>query len=149
MHEAKFRITGQHFNLLCDLFGKPKIVGVEKRDVFAAARSNAVISGGRNTLILLKNRADARPVALQNFFRAVRRAVIDNDQLDISDGLREDAVNRLADVSRVIVVWDNYADLWVWHGRALAAQSCTSKLTFLEQTATSTGARSAVSGENL
>ena len=61
--------------------GVEQIIGVEEKYVFAARILGCVVTGGRYPLVLLSEDCDR--IALRDFQAVIRRAVIDEDDLDV------------------------------------------------------------------
>ena len=73
---------------LCDdgqVSRKPAVVGVEEGDDLAAGERDAGVASGARATILLPVVAQAGVEPGQRFARAVGRAVIDHDQLEVRE----------------------------------------------------------------
>lgn len=72
----------------------PEIVRVEESDVFAGGRTDAGVPGGRVPGVGLRNQAEKAGELFQYRAGPIRRAVVDNDQLDRPVGLSQDTLDR-------------------------------------------------------
>ena len=85
------------------------VVGVEEDEQLAVALADAGVAGGREAEVLLADAADAGE-ALGDSARVVGRAVVDDDDLDLGVGLREDALDRLVEVAGLAEAGDDDRD---------------------------------------
>jgi hypothetical protein len=93
-----------------DRRGVQQVVRVEEDDDVTAALREPPLHRGGVTAIGLLDEADAVPVLPQELERAVRRAVVDHDDLGPRVALRQRAVDGRADVVPVVVAGDADGD---------------------------------------
>ncbi len=103
------RLALEHRDLLGELRRRQDVVGIEERDVGAARGGEPRVAGGRQAPIGLPEDADPAAVAPQDGRRVVGRAVVDHDDVDGVERLRERAVDRLGEKSRVVERGDDEA----------------------------------------
>ena len=102
----------ERFKLARDLRGRPEIIGVDKGDQIGRRRSPSHVARRRHTGIGLPHHADARidrGMRQHRFDRAVARAVIDHDDLELGVGLRAHAAQCLIDRRLAIISRDDHA----------------------------------------
>ena len=94
-------------------FGSGDIVAVEHGDVFAACQIQPAIARPGNAPVPgIASHANARiSVSGDDLQTAIGRAVIDDQQFEIGEGLRQDAVDRLRDIAFLIIDGDEHSDL--------------------------------------
>ena len=100
-----------------EAFGQRNVVGVETGDVASACFGEpAVERGGQSRLLVVREHAKARVAdCREQPRRLVRGSVVDDDQLQVVDGLAQDALHGLAEEARVVV--DGQKDGDERHGR--------------------------------
>ena len=87
------------------------VIGVEKDDDVPLRRSKAAVVRGELALILLPDERDARNPRLRDLERAIRRSVIDENDLRIAIRLTDRGGDRFAQVPRIVVVADDDREL--------------------------------------
>jgi hypothetical protein len=97
---------------MCELLGFPEIVSVQKGQQLTARAPDAGISRSGYTLVFLADKVDAIGESQELVGGAVGGAVLYDDELIVSVGLVEHALDRCRDVSFVIVGGHNHADWW-------------------------------------
>ena len=112
MAEAHPRRRRQHHrHLPGEFLGPPQVVGIEERDPAAASLSQATVAGAGDAAVRLGDDAEARVGhRRQPFGRAVGRAVVDDDELEVAPGLGEDALRRARYQRGPVVGRDHHAD---------------------------------------
>ena len=103
--------------LLCQSVPSRAVVGVLAGDPFSSCFLQAGIQGGHKALIGRKA-YEAKPWVgklLHAFRSAVRRSIIDYQQLEIAEGLRKDVSNGRSNVSLRVKRWEQDAEEWIWH----------------------------------
>src|SRR5258705_8316822 len=88
----------------------PDVIGVEKSYVAAASGGQSGVSRGRDTLIGLADRPDARPVSRYNLRRRIGRAIVDDYDFEGRNSLSKSAVDCLRQILRVIVRRNDHGD---------------------------------------
>jgi hypothetical protein len=83
--------------------GRGDVVGVEHEHDAARRGLDAGVESRRMTAILLEHRDDTIAVSRDDLARAIGRAVVDDDDLDVGVRLGERAVDRLRQERRVVV----------------------------------------------
>jgi hypothetical protein len=89
-------------DLLLEAVGDADVVGVHPRDELAAGEPEALVERLGEAGVRAADQADAvvdGGVLVEDRGRAVRRTVVDQDQLEVAERLREDAVERLREVA--------------------------------------------------
>ena len=94
------------------------VVGVDEQDVLAARKPDAHVARLGNTAVLAMERADAsvfRGVGIEELRRAVDRAVVQTENLDIGKRLLDQAIQALREIAFDVVDGDNDRNLWIIH----------------------------------
>ena len=102
--------------LLCQAVPSRAVVGVLAGDPFSSCLLQAGIQGGHEALIGRKA-YEAKPWVgkfCHAFRSAVRRSIIDQQQLEITEGLRQDISNGGSNVSLRVKRREQDAEEWVW-----------------------------------
>jgi hypothetical protein len=101
----------QEFDLAPQVVGLHQVVGRGPRPKLAPRQREAVAQGLGQLLVRLRKNPHLRMrrVAGQNLGRAVGRAVIDHDQLEILIGLGQHALDRLPQKVRVVINGQDHA----------------------------------------
>ena len=81
-----------------EVLREPAVVRVEKGDDSASCEADAGIASRADSLVRLPVVAQARVHSRERVAGAVGRAVVDHDQLEVGERLREDAAHRPPDV---------------------------------------------------
>ena len=108
--DIELRVGLEVCDLARELAGMPPIVLIEKSDQLAAGRVDARVARRGRAAIGLSN--DAHPTAAggQDRRALVRRSVVHRDDLDRRVLLREDALERVAQVGGAVVDGQDAAD---------------------------------------
>ena len=112
-HDVDFRLPREDGQLLGEVGRLPDVVAVENGDEVAAADGERHVARRRNSAVRLLQQPDARIAGGQaphGLVGRVGRAVVDDQQLPVGNGLRLDGINRRADVGRDVVRRHDYAD---------------------------------------
>src|SRR5687768_14770083 len=114
----------QEVQLLLEVLRHPQIIAVEESEKLAPCLVHGTITSAARAAVLLPDVADAFQIrsecALQ--VNSVGRTVVNDYDLELFKGLSEDRVERLCDVGRDIVGWNDNADGWV-RGRSVVLHS--------------------------
>jgi glycosyltransferase involved in cell wall biosynthesis len=96
---------------------KADVVVVEPGDVRRACRLESTVERrGLVEIPLIAQQADARVgVGLDDRDGVVRRSVVHDQELEVREGLREYAVDRLANVASTVVHGQQYRHPWILH----------------------------------
>ena len=98
VHARVLRVAAEPLHGHVQVLGKVDVVGVEKRQELARRRVERRVARSRLAAVILPNHPDARVAdAVCDRARSVGRAVIDDDQFPIGEGLRDEAVDRAPD----------------------------------------------------
>jgi len=103
--------------LLCQAVSSRAVVGVLAGDPFSSCFVQTGIQGGHKALIGRKA-YKAKPWVgkFRHAFRsAVRRSIIDYQQLKIAEGLRKDVSNGGSNMSLRVKRREQDAEEWIWH----------------------------------
>jgi hypothetical protein len=103
VHAADRRIAREHPQLRVELARQPDVVRIEERHERRARLGERAVARDGGALVGLRQHAHRRAARARGGDRVVGRAVVDHDDLDVTDALREDAVERLADVGAGVV----------------------------------------------
>ena len=109
-HHSDFGVRSKHPDLGVELPRAEGVVGIEKRDEFAARIGETAISCGRDAAVLLEQVADTRPITLDHTLRIVGGPVVDDDDLVIVVRLGEHALDGRTDDGRAVVRRDHDRD---------------------------------------
>src|SRR5205823_9333959 len=87
----------ERFDLACELPGAPEVIGIKEGNERAARRADAAIAGRRPFGAWLAETPDAGIVreARDDAASFVRRAVVDDHEVPVCEGLSADALDRL------------------------------------------------------
>ena len=113
--------------LRCEPVGKRRVVGVHPSDIAPASLvERAIERSGEPELLVVAEHAHARIVERrERLGRAVRGAVVDDDQLEVGHGLAQDAQQRRPDERLAVVHGDEDGDERRGrHGRVVAYGPC-------------------------
>ena len=94
------------------------VVGVDEQDVLAARKPDAHVARLGNAAVLAMERANAsvfRSVGIEKLRRAVGRAVVQTENLDIGKRLLDQAIQALREIAFDVVDGDNDRNLWIIH----------------------------------
>src|ERR1043165_535825 len=72
---------------------EPDVVGIDEGDELAAGVAKGEVARDVGAGVLLREQRDLLAVLLDDRARAVGRAVVDDEELEVAVGLREDAVD--------------------------------------------------------
>src|SRR6185295_11545309 len=127
--DRRVRVEKRH--LAFEVARQPGVVGVEERDVTAARDPQPRVACGGGAGMRFAAVNDLLEVWRQRRFElgGVRRAVVDDDQLEIGERLGEDGTDGLGDERRSFVGGNNYADQryrLIKHARPSAVAPCAS-----------------------
>src|SRR6266478_5848572 len=115
-YEADFALFCEHVGDTSELSMGPPVVAVQERDDFSPAFWNARIECRGLPPILLAQQPHARLEPLHDFRRAIRRAVVHNDDFTFRRRkiLLQHAHDRLLNEAFVVICVDQYADKTSW-----------------------------------
>ena len=77
------------------------IIGIKEDDIGRDTCAQSRIAGSRKPLIVLPDVSN-RPIPMGDFGRLVGRAIVDDDDVKAPVGLPQDALNRFAQIVRLI-----------------------------------------------
>ena len=102
----------EHAQLMREILGLPGVVRIEERHELAPRRRDRHVAGGAEAAILLNDVTDAVAKRRDRRFEVgrIRRSVIDDDDLEVGEGLREDRFQRLPYVRSGVVGGHDHAD---------------------------------------
>ena len=86
------------------------VVGIHKADVFALGDVQPRVAGGADAPVLLVNHDNARIICgifVADLAAAVRRSVVNQNQLKVSEGLCKNAVDALGQILLCLEDWNN------------------------------------------
>ena len=111
-HNSDARFRSHSLRHLHQLIGRPPIIAVQERNNFPIAFRDALIERRCLPAIFLAQQPHAGLEFLHDFRRAIRRAVIDDNNLTLRRRkiLLQDAHDRLFDEALVVVGVNQYAD---------------------------------------
>ena len=107
--------------LALELLRRPRVVGVEERDVAGARGRGAAVARRRDARVRLLHEADRVAEAPHHLGRRVRRAVVDHDALGDRVRLGEHALDRVGDERRAVVDGDDRRDRRLGRGARLTS----------------------------
>src|SRR5260370_7919475 len=112
IHQTRFVATLFHEgNLLLKLLWKPKAIGIQGSNVFAARLPYRSIPRGAHSRITLPDELKSG-IPCYEFFndgsRGIRGTIINHNHLDLLIGLSKDRIQRRLNVCRGIKCWNNY-----------------------------------------
>ena len=91
------------------LFRVPAIVGIEQRDVGRTRLGNSAVSSTGEAPVGLGDDADALVIeAVHDFHRSVLPTVVDDDQFEIGEGLRQNGLDGFGHI--VLNIVDGHHD---------------------------------------
>jgi hypothetical protein len=99
-------------------FGVEGVVGVEDGQEVAPGQAQALVEGGVGALVVVMAQGAQARIAdrLDGIPGAVPGGVVDDDQLQVAEGLGQDAVQGIDDVGLVVEGRNDHADLGGGHG---------------------------------
>lgn len=120
-------VVGKRPRLKRQLVGKPQVVRVEKRDAVGARVRDTDISHARPVrgVLLAQNNHPRVAERFEPRDRVIGRPVVDDDQLPVRDGLRENGMDGLLQVHEAVVGRQNDRN----RGRHSRSVSCTNCVT--------------------
>jgi hypothetical protein len=96
VYQPDTRIALHHRDLLLQLLRQPQVVRVEDSDVWRLREPDALVQRGIGAAVRrVLDYLHAVGIALQDGKRFVAAGVVDNDHLDVPEGLRQRALYRL------------------------------------------------------
>ncbi|CAL1240032.1 protein of unknown function [Candidatus Methylocalor cossyra] len=102
--QYRFPVSGQRGHQFLEAGACPFIVGVEKRDVAAPRLPEPEIAGRADAAVVLVEHPDPWVVeAGEAGGRVIGRTIVDDDQLEVAVGLRQDAGNAPLDQPSAVV----------------------------------------------
>src|SRR5581483_2478099 len=112
-HEAHARFGVEDLDLPCEPRRQAGIVSVEACDVLAARLAESPVEGrDLSEVALVAKDADALvSEPLDDRYRPVGARVVDEEQLEVGEGLVENALNRFADVRLAVAHGQQNRDL--------------------------------------
>ena len=111
MHHSDVRIALERGELALETPRHPPVVGVAKRDELALRELHRRVPRDGLAAMLSPHVPDARVVVtVEEIGRAVRRAVVHDDELEVAERLPEDARDRVVQVVRSVVRDDRGTD---------------------------------------
>ena len=108
--DLKFGMTIQEGELNLKLARQPKIVGIKKGHITTRGVTDAEITRRGDAPVHGFEPSQSAVESCQSFCRAVRRTVIDDDELEVSKGLREHRVDGFGDERPPVIGRNNDAD---------------------------------------
>ena len=92
------------------------VVGIHERDELASRNSHAGVPGRAGAGIGLMDNLDARiarGIFVKHLLRAVGRAVVDADDLNLAQRLRQHRIQTFRQIRRLVVHRDDYGDFYL------------------------------------
>src|SRR6266542_2879797 len=95
--DLNFRMSFHESGLNFQLFGPPKVVGIEKGDIAPDRSADAEITRGSHASSGFSEQSYPRTKFCQFFLRRIRRTIVDDDELEVSVDLCEDRFDGFPD----------------------------------------------------
>jgi len=118
-HEPDVRVRVEERYLPFQALGQGYVVGIESRHVGGRGDRATRVQRSYHAIALTPEHADsgiARRPGRQDLRRPIRRAIVDDDQLELAQRLREDALERLLEKCSAVPYGEHYAHPGHWCG---------------------------------
>lgn len=103
VNDAGIRMLAKVLQLGCQFAGQPDVVGIEKGEPIRPGVRHREIAGGGGAAVVIAEYLDARIDGGGDVGRAIRGAVIDQDDFEVVDLLAEDADQRFFNIGGAVV----------------------------------------------
>ncbi len=111
--QVDLRVLSEECCLASETFRRTAVVGIHERNETPARCLQSPVAGIGGAVVRVVAHQDdpcvLRGITACDIVRGVRRGVVDNDQLEIPDGLSEDVADAFADESLCVVEWHDDA----------------------------------------
>ena len=111
--QVDLRVLSEECCLAGETFRRTAVIGIHERNETPARCFQSPVAGIGGAVVRLVAHQDdpcvLRGITACDVVRGVRRGVVDNDQLEIPDGLSEDVADAFADEALCVVEWHDDA----------------------------------------